>query len=300
MQSGPRNDVERDSRGILDPGRMLEHVTFRRVLPAAELSGIVEWFWAVRWSMPTGQEFVQPVLSHPSANLSIGPASSRGVDRDDIEATVVGVTTSVDRRRLRGEGWNIAAKLRPGGLGAVISASASGLTDRIVPIAEAIPVDAQQLLSAVIARAGDVDAQTAQLAATIKNVLRNIDQNRLDGSRVAIELGSLVERERSIRSVRELAARSGYSVRSLQRIFAMHAGVSPLWMIRRYRLIDAADAARSGCPPSWSALAAMLGYADQAHLTRDFKATIGLTPAQYATSVRPLPESAGADRRQAV
>jgi AraC-like DNA-binding protein len=32
----------------------------------------------------------------------------------------------------------------------------------------------------------------------------------------------------------------------------------------------------------WAALAADLGYADQAHLTRDFTATLGVPPTRYA------------------
>ncbi|MGH3223253.1 MAG: AraC family transcriptional regulator [Streptosporangiaceae bacterium] len=41
----------------------------------------------------------------------------------------------------------------------------------------------------------------------------------------------------------------------------------------------------------WAALAADLGYADQAHLTRDFTATIGVSPARYAhpETGRPVP-----------
>ena len=34
----------------------------------------------------------------------------------------------------------------------------------------------------------------------------------------------------------------------------------------------------------WAQLAADLGYADQAHLTRDFTATLGVPPTRYAES----------------
>jgi AraC-like DNA-binding protein len=70
----------------------------------------------------------------------------------------------------------------------------------------------------------------------------------------------------------------------LQRMFLHYAGVPPTWVIRRYRLLEAAEAVREGKPVSWANVAADLGYADQAHLIRDFRAAIGQTPAAYADS----------------
>ena len=67
-------------------------------------------------------------------------------------------------------------------------------------------------------------------------------------------------------------------------MFLRYAGVSPMWVIRRYRLLDAAESVREGTPVSWAEVAAGLGYADQAHLTRDFRAAIGQTPAAYASA----------------
>ncbi|WP_106848462.1 helix-turn-helix domain-containing protein [Blastococcus sp. Marseille-P5729] len=278
------DQITRDSRGILNPGRMREHADFVRLEPTDALGGIVQWFWAVRWSMPDGAEFVQPVLSHPSANLSVGPRSSRGLDDDSIGATAVGVVTSIDRRRLRGTGWNVAAKLEPGALGAFLHTDATELTDRIVPLGDVIDVDGAHLASEMTA-AGETGSQVAVLADALADVLERADPQRLRGAREAAALGSLIERDRSIRNVAQLSRATGLGARTMQRLFREHAGVSPLWMIRRYRLIEAADAARSGQPRSWSELAANLGYADQAHLSRDFKATVGMSPRQYAASV---------------
>lgn len=285
--SAESDEIARDSRGILDPGRMREHVCFVRLDPPDELRGIVQWFWAVAWSMPPGEEFVQPVLSHPSANLSVGPRSSRGLDDDRIEATAVGVMTSVDRRRLRGHSWNVAAKLEPGAFGAFLQMDAAEVTDRIVPIGEITDIDGPSLESTMTTAAPDVEAQAGLLANSLIAGLARVDPGRLAAARQAACLGSLIETDRSIRNVAELASVSGLGVRSLQRLFREHAGVSPLWMIRRFRLIDAADAARNG-QLSWSQLAADLGYADQSHLSRDFKATVGISPGRYAATVTAL------------
>jgi AraC-like DNA-binding protein len=52
--------------------------------------------------------------------------------------------------------------------------------------------------------------------------------------------------------------------------------------MRRARLHEAAERADRGEQVDWAALASDLGYADQAHLTRDFTATLGVPPTRYA------------------
>ena len=56
----------------------------------------------------------------------------------------------------------------------------------------------------------------------------------------------------------------------------------PAEVARRLRLQEAAAAATTGAPVDWARLAAELGYCDQAHLVRDFRAAIGTPPARYA------------------
>jgi len=79
-----------------------------------------------------------------------------------------------------------------------------------------------------------------------------------------------------------VAALAQMSVRNLQRAFADYVGAGPKWVIRRCRLQDAAARAAAAESVDWSNLAVELGFADQAHLTRAFTATVGKPPATYA------------------
>ena len=88
--------------------------------------------------------------------------------------------------------------------------------------------------------------------------------------------------DQGLRRVAQLADVCGMSERRLQRLFADYVGVSPKWVMRRARLHEAALRADTEGEVDWAALAAHLGYADQAHLTRDFTATLGVPPTQYA------------------
>jgi AraC-like DNA-binding protein len=75
-------------------------------------------------------------------------------------------------------------------------------------------------------------------------------------------------------------------VRSLQQLFSDYVGVSPKWVLRRFRLHEAADRLASGEEPDLAALAHSLGYFDQAHFTADFRKLVGQTPANYRKAER--------------
>ncbi|MGH7462328.1 MAG: helix-turn-helix domain-containing protein [Longimicrobiales bacterium] len=79
----------------------------------------------------------------------------------------------------------------------------------------------------------------------------------------------------------DLAARCGVTRRAVQRLFAKYVGVSPTWVIQRYRLHETAEQLAPGGAVKQSALALSLGYSDQAHFIRDFKAVVGSSPAEY-------------------
>jgi transcriptional regulator GlxA family with amidase domain len=94
--------------------------------------------------------------------------------------------------------------------------------------------------------------------------------------------------DRSLVRVDQVAALGAMSVRSLQRLFATFVGVSPKAVLARYRLQDAAAAIDAGAD-DLAALAASLGWFDQAHFSRDFHAVVGVTPSSYLQRARRAP-----------
>ena len=78
-----------------------------------------------------------------------------------------------------------------------------------------------------------------------------------------------------------LAREVNLSISQLERDFKDRIGLTPKLVARQTRVAAlAADAMRNG-PPAWAGLATDYGYADQAHLTRDFRDLTGLTPSEY-------------------
>jgi AraC-like DNA-binding protein len=83
-------------------------------------------------------------------------------------------------------------------------------------------------------------------------------------------------------TVKEIARRHGMSTRALQRLFRSHVGLGPKWVLRRYRLQEAAERIAAGEAEDYASLALDLGYFDQAHFNRDFRSMVGRSPSEYA------------------
>lgn len=83
-----------------------------------------------------------------------------------------------------------------------------------------------------------------------------------------------------------IARDHGLSERTLQRLFRELVGVSPKWVLRRHRVHEATERLAADPDTDLAGLAYALGYADQAHLTGDFRAQVGVTPAAYARACR--------------
>ncbi len=91
-----------------------------------------------------------------------------------------------------------------------------------------------------------------------------------------------IQQDPALTTVELAARRHGCSERTLQRLFRRYVGVGPKWVLQRARLHDAVARIDGGDAPDLAALAADLGWFDQAHFTRDFTAMVGQSPAAYA------------------
>lgn len=90
-----------------------------------------------------------------------------------------------------------------------------------------------------------------------------------------------VEQHPDVLRVAELCEAFGLGERALQRLVHRRLGLTPKWLIKRRRLQEAAERLRTGST-SLAETAAALGYADQAHFTRDFARVTTMTPGRFA------------------
>ena len=251
------------TKGILNPHEGRRHYRLTRAWPSAGLAAWVERLWMVEWDLDA--PYTQELLNHPTINLAV----------EARHAGVFGIRTGRDRRTIDGEGRVVGVKFRPGAFRPWLGRSVHTLTNRVLPLTAVFGPDGDALADAVRA---ERDAPFAVWEAFLRARTPPPDPN-LDV--LAAIVRTMLEDPVVVR-VDELAARHAMSPRTLQRLFRAYVGVSPKWVLRRYRLHEAAERIAEGRDGDWAATALELGYSDQAHFIRDFKALIGASPAQYA------------------
>ena len=284
-------------RGVLHPGVAATRFQLARRPPSAGLAPFVDFYWILRWDLRDQPPHEQTILPHPSVNLAF-EASGTGI---------YGVDRRLFTRSLSGSGRVFGVRFRAGCFRPFWRAPISELTNRVVPADRIFGPEAEETRRAImradavcddVARSGgvagtggvadalaDADAVMTERAEAL---LCSVRPERDPAAEQAAELVARITADPALRRVDQLAAASGMSARSLQRLFADYVGVSPKWVMRRARLHEAAERADSGELIDWAELAADLGYADQAHLTRDFTTTIGVPPTHYAAPSEPL------------
>ena len=87
--------------------------------------------------------------------------------------------------------------------------------------------------------------------------------------------------DRSLLRVAQVEEQCGVGTRTLQRLFERYVGVSPKWVLSRYRMHDVVTDLDAGYGGSLADLAAKYGWFDQAHFTREFTDLVGVPPGSY-------------------
>src|SRR3954464_3886476 len=254
------------TRGILGPDAIGRVFSLRRTPPAPDLAHLVERHWVVQWDLGDRPPYRQEVVTHPCVNLAFEPHG----------AAVFGVQRRRDSRLLRGRGWAVGVKFRPGGFSGFFGRPVHELTDRALPLAAAFGADGARLAP---------EAAAARGAAATPALAEAFLRARMPPPDPEVELvlavvADMLELAPGT-TVQEIARRHAVSTRARRRLFRRHVGVGPKWVLRRHRLQEAAEQLAAGERSDWTRLALDLGYFDHAHFIRDFRAVVGRSPAEY-------------------
>jgi AraC-like DNA-binding protein len=223
-------------------------------------------YWSVTWDLRGHSPYRQLIVPYPNVHLTFV---------NDTAATVHGVPRGRVFRVLEGAGRVFGVAFHPGCFRPFLGSSVSTITDRSLPAGDVFGPDVPR-------RAMADAADEAELRQVMEQFLRAHLPGRDPTAEAVADIVARIAAEPDVTRVDTLAERLGMSVRRLQRLFAEYVGVGPKWVIRRYRLHEVTERLSNGIAADWARLAAELGYADQAHFSRDFTAMFGESPTRYA------------------
>lgn len=258
------------SMGILNLRAGEQKFLLSRIPPSADLSFFVQRYWIVRWDLRGQPPYRQEVISHPCVNLVFEKGKTR----------IYGIEKEMSSQLLKNEGKVFGVKFKPGAFYPFLKSPLSELTGSSLSFREVFGVDSAPLENAILAL--DDEGKMVELAETfLRERLPERDEY------VAL-INRIVERimsDREITKVDDIVDQFNINKRRLQRLFNQYVGVSPKWVIKRYRLHEAAEQMANGDIPDWPNLVIDLGYFDQAHFIKDFKTIVGRSPEEYTKKI---------------
>lgn len=259
-------------KGLVDPRGAAQRLRLATYPPSPALAPFVDYFWVVQWDMRERAPETQRVLPYPNAHLVF----------DQGRSAIHGVVRGAFDRTVSGAGRVLGVRFHAGGLRPFIDRPLSQFADRTIPLDAALKRGAHDAELRVLGAPDDA----AMVAVAESLLLHSLPEPDPEAT-LARQVVAAAAIDNGPVNVAELCARAGIGERSVQRLFGNYVGVSPKWVIQRYRLQEAIARLARPASPDLSGLAQALGFFDQAHLTRDFTKLVGHPPMAYWRSQQP-------------
>ena len=246
----------------------LDRVCVRgHMVPSIDLADFVAVAWTLEWKLADGEIFPQQVLPNPSVLIVVDTGG---------RAEVVGIVTGAFSTTVKGDGFIFGLRFKPCGFHPVVRQPVARFTNRRFPVDAVLPgMDSERLRRLAASR------DQAGLMACMEQMLRGLAPRRDETGARLESLIYQMEEDSQMTTVDQAARSFGTSSRTLQRLFHERVGVSPKWILRRFRLKETAARIERGERDNMAELAQRLGYYDQAHLNRDYRALVGQPPGAW-------------------
>lgn len=258
---------------VLKPEEFLERARYDSAAPDPRLRRWIDRYWSVTWDLGTDRIFRVTTLDEPAVHLT---REWGGVRRDGTDGAGTWITGPVTRGRFDvtqlGSGGVVGVKFHLGGTTAFVATDLSALRDATVPAADWFGQDLPP---------ADLAPSATAAAPALDAWLLSRDPREDPGYQAFRDVLTVLG-DSEVTGTSVLERRCGRGIRSLQRMFHHYVGVGPKRLLLRARVTDAVAAIDRGDPRDIGDLAQDLGWFDQSHFIRDFRAITGLTPASYA------------------
>ena len=245
--------------------------------PAGRLGSYVRAFQVFSTTQPA----TVSVLDFGGADVSVPVCFGDPVLVEDWgcaevpSAAVVGPRRHAAWLRFQGAIDQVNVSFFPGAAGAFVGLSMPELVGRMASPDDVWPHDFREAVAEL-----EPLPPEQRISGLADLLLARLVPGREPGPQVR-EAVRLIQASRGRVAVRWLADQLNLSISQLERSFTRHVGVGPKLLARQTRVCALAAEATTLACPGWALLAAKYGYADQAHLAREFRALTGLTPSRF-------------------
>lgn len=241
------------------------------------LDDIVRCFWFLRGEFHSGGE---PQTVVADGRLEIIMHLAEPFSRVDGDSTlrqadvlVSGQLTAPIRLAGNGAGDVVGIRFRTSAAARVLRVPLADLTDHVEPLAVISKPLATDLLNAARSREQPGARASAMARALWRHISRSPDS-------LAAHATSALETSNPLR-IEALARSLGTTTRTLERRVTMATGLPPATLRRVMRFRRAFRMLEGAPRGTWAEVATRSGYADQAHLIRDFRQFAGEAPSDF-------------------
>ena len=259
-------------------------------LPDSALEGIVTAYWRVAGD---ASKVPSPAIlpdGHVELVFNLGDLvelEGSAFAGDQPDRAVVGPLSQAVRMKYRARVYTFGIRFHPARGAGFLAQPAPALTDKLVPLAQVcFPLD--RALHQLLAKNGRMETEAGRAA--LDHVLLRQLPFALPPDPKVVTLVDRLSRSETAPLVSQVARELGLSSRQLQRRFLAAVGLPPKRFVRVVRFARVWQLASMSPPETWAGLAAAHGYADQAHMVREFRAfgaeppTRLFTPGWYDTA----------------
>ncbi len=253
---------------------MITEPLFLQAAPPPDLAGLVKCFWEVAAPASAEPTLIVPDGS-PELVVELGEVGLRLDEQGRVlsaaRAVVAGQLTRAIELATPGGFHAFGIRLQPWGASALLGDTLPELTDETPAMDDVLGAAGRQLAGCITDASG-FSQRVQHAQAWLRRHARYRAAAWLPWAGARLRAGGL--------PVAALAQQLQLSPRQLERVFLRSVGLAPKAFARQQRFAQAAQALDGA--RSLADLAQACGYADQAHMARDFRAFAGLAPSRLA------------------
>lgn len=261
---------KKPSMGVLNLSKGENKFLLSRHAPAEDIGFFVKHYWTVHWDLRGEEPYQQEIVPNPCINLVF----------EENKTGIFGIHKGKSSHLLMGKGHVFGVKFRPGGFYPFFQSPVSSLTNGTTDFQDVFHVDPQALEELILSQ-----KENEKMVEFVENFIRSRLPEPDEHVELLNQIIDCINTDPEITKVDEICQRFFINKRTLQRLFDQYVGVSPKWVIKLYRLQQAAEKMDQNQISNWSKLAIDLGYYDQAHFIKDFKNFIGKSPQAYIQEI---------------